>query len=385
MTHEDTVPVLVGISQLEQRVADPALAKEPLDLMIDAVRAAAADAGSDALLRHATSVRVIRGIWPYRNPARIVAQAVDIPNAETCLTPYGGNFVQTTFNQSALDIQSGRHDVIVLTGAECGYTQARARKQKVELQWRDAPGTPDRLIGEDKNMRHDAEKAAGLGQPIQLYPMFENALRHARGERIAEHLERISQLWSRFSEVASHNPHAWIREHVDARQIRTPSAANRPVSFPYPKLMNSNNNVDQAAALIVCSVSAGAAFRHSAGSLGLSVGGHRRARPLLRVESRQPLHVAGDPLRRQSLPRTRRPDGRVARPRRSLQLLSGGRAGRSERTRSRRRSAADGDRRFDVRRWSAEQLRDAFDRADGGGPARGPRCERPRDRRTAAT
>ena len=256
MKRDPAVPVLVGISQLEQRISDPALAKEPLALMIDAVRAAAADAGSKALLEHTTSVRVIRGIWPYKNPARIVAQAVGIPNAETALTPYGGNYVQSTVNRSALDIQARRHDVIVITGAECGYTQARARKQGLDLKWQDAPGAPDLLIGEDKNMRHDAERAVGLGAPIQLYPLFENALRHSRGESIPNHLKRISELWSRFSEVASHNPHAWLRERHTAEEIRTPSASNRPVSFPYPKLMNSNNNVDQAAALILCSVEA---------------------------------------------------------------------------------------------------------------------------------
>jgi acetyl-CoA C-acetyltransferase len=260
MNRDQAVPVLVGISQLEQRAADPAHAKEPLELMIDAVRAAATDAGSKALLEHATSVRVIRGIWPYKNPARIVAQAVGIPNAETALTPYGGNYVQSTVNQSALDIQARRHDVIVITGAECGYTQARARKQGFDLKWQDAPGTPDLLIGEDKNMRHDAEKAVGLGAPIQLYPLFENALRFSRGESIPNHLKRISELWSRFSEVASHNPHAWLRERHTAEEIRTPSATNRPVSFPYPKLMNSNNNVDQAAALILCSVDAARRF-----------------------------------------------------------------------------------------------------------------------------
>lgn len=256
MNRDPAVPVLVGISQLEQRSADPERAKEPLELMIDAVRAAAADAGSKALLEHATSVRVIRGIWPYKNPARIVAQAVGIPNAETALTPYGGNYVQSTVNQSALDIQAQRHDVIVITGAECGYTQARARKQGIDLKWQEAPGTPDLLIGEDKNMRHDAEKAVGLGAPIQLYPIFENALRYSRHESVPNHLKRISELWSRFSDVASHNPHAWLREPHTAEEIRTPSATNRPVSFPYPKLMNSNNNVDQAAALILCSVDA---------------------------------------------------------------------------------------------------------------------------------
>ncbi|NJN50807.1 MAG: hypothetical protein HC809_02500 [Gammaproteobacteria bacterium] len=201
-------------------------------------------------------MRVIRGIWPYQNPARVVADAIGTPNAETVLTPFGGNFVQSTVNQSALDIQSGAHEIIILTGAECGYSQAKARKFGIDLAWQPAPGTPDRLLGEDKNMRHEAEKQAGLGRPIQLYPMFENALRYARGESVTEHLQRVSQLWARFSEVAAANPHAWIRQPVSAVDIRTPSADNRPVSFPYPKLMNSNNNVDQGAALILCSTDA---------------------------------------------------------------------------------------------------------------------------------
>jgi len=100
-----------------------------------------------------------------------------------------------------------------------------ARKQGVDLKWQEAPGTPDRLIGEDKNMRHDAEKAVGLGQPIQLYPLFENALRYARHESIPAHLKRISELWARFSDVASGNPHAWIQERHTADEIRTPSAS----------------------------------------------------------------------------------------------------------------------------------------------------------------
>jgi acetyl-CoA C-acetyltransferase len=246
-------PILVGIAQLEQRVSDPLAGKEPVALMIDAVRQAAADAGSSRLLSEAGSIRVIRGIWPYQNPAKAVGEAIGNPRAETAMSQYGGNFVQTTVNQSALDIQNGVHDVIIITGAECGNSQAKARRAGVELDWQALAGTPDRTIGEDKDMRHPAEKALRIGQPIQLYPIFENALRHHRGESIEAHLERISELWASFSRVAAGNPHAWIREAKTASEIRTISAANRPVSFPYPKLMNSNNNVDQGAALIMCS------------------------------------------------------------------------------------------------------------------------------------
>ncbi|MGA1677176.1 MAG: acetyl-CoA acetyltransferase [Pseudomonadales bacterium] len=246
-------PILVGVAQLEQRSDDPLAAREPIVLMQEAVRAAAQDAGSSKLLTDASAIRVIRGIWGYQNPAAAIADGIGNTRAETGLSQYGGNFVQSVVNQSALDIQRGVHDIVIITGAECGNTQARARRAGVNLSWQALPGTPDRVFGEDKDMRHPAEKALRIGQPIQLYPIFENALRHHLGESIPVHLERISELWAGFSRVAAGNPHAWLRNAVSAETIRTVSPTNRPVSFPYPKLMNSNNNVDQGAALILCS------------------------------------------------------------------------------------------------------------------------------------
>ena len=173
-------PVLVGVSHLEQRFTDFDSAKEPIELMIEAVKQAAQDAGSSALL-DASSVRVIKGIWPYQDPARAVAEAIGCANAESVMSPFGGNFVQAVMNQSALDIQSGQHDIIVLAGAECGNSQAKAAKAGHDLGWAELPGTPDRLIGVDKDMRHDAEIAIRLGRPIQIYPIMEVALRHTAG------------------------------------------------------------------------------------------------------------------------------------------------------------------------------------------------------------
>ena len=191
-------PILVGIHHLEQRETDPAVAREPIELMIDAVTAAAQDAGNKALL-NASSVRVIRGIWPYQNPAKAVADAIGCSGAETALTAFGGNFVQTTVNQSALDIQNGTHDIIVITGAECGNTAAKAAKAKIDLDWKDIAGRPDRHIGEDKDMRHEAEQAIRLGRPIAVYPIMETALREQLGLGVEEHLEKISELWASFS------------------------------------------------------------------------------------------------------------------------------------------------------------------------------------------
>jgi len=90
--------------------------------------------------------------------------------------------------------------------------------------------------------------------PIQIYPMFETALRAQAGRTIAEHQAHISELWSRFSQVAAKNPYAWSQKSYTAEEIRTPTPNNRMIGFPYTKFMNSNNDVDMSAALLLCSV-----------------------------------------------------------------------------------------------------------------------------------
>ncbi len=254
--NDENTPVLVGVAQLAQRDADPVAGagKEPLELMALAVRRAAEDAGASTLLTDADAVRVIRGMWPYENPAQAVADAIGCPQAETGISTWGGNSVQSVLTESAGEIQRGTKRIAILAGAECGRTQAKARRANVELQWAKAPGTPQRVFGEELKMRHRIEAQRGVVQPIHMYPIFENAIRHARGERLDGHIRRVSELWAGFSCVAAGNPNAWIREPKSAEEIRTPSDFNRPISFPYPKLMNSNSNVDQAAALILCSV-----------------------------------------------------------------------------------------------------------------------------------
>lgn len=246
-------PILVGVAQNEQRIIDWQEHKEPLELMFDALKAAAQDCGNPKILDAATAVRVVRGRWPYTNPAAVLRDQLGVPGAQTAISQYGGNYVQTVVNQSALDIQSGAQKVVLITGAECGYTQAKAHKAGAKLRWEALGGTPDKVYGEDIPMSHPEELKCKIGAPIQLYPMFENALRHAKGETHDEHMQKVAELWASFSAVAANNPHAWMRDPASATDILNVSSANRPVSHPYPKFMNSNNSVDQGAALIMCS------------------------------------------------------------------------------------------------------------------------------------
>ena len=246
-------PVIVGVGQVLNRSKELEEAVEPILMMLDALRQAESDSGV-RLLSDVSSVRVIRGVWNYGDPAGYIAENIGCGDAETLGTLFGGNQVQAVLNRSCLEILDGKQDLVVLTGAENGSSAARARKQGLQLASTVMEGAPDEIVGSQKPEHHAYEVAKGIRQAIQVYPMYENAIRYARGETMAGHLERVSELWARFNEEGLNNPNAWIQTRYSAEEIRTPSPSNRAVSFPYTKMMNANMVVDMGAALILCSV-----------------------------------------------------------------------------------------------------------------------------------
>ena len=248
-------PVLVGVGQFVNRIESLDQALEPLEMMLRACERAERDTGAYGVLQGAQSVRVTRGIWPYRNPAAVLAERFGAYGAQTVGTLIGGNQNQAVINLTAQEILDGKLDLVVMTGAENGYSANKARKAGIDLPKTPAPGTPDLVIGAaQRPEHHEYEVAKGIHRAIQVYPMYENAIRHQRGETPAQHIERVSSLWSRFNDVAQGNPNAWMRHDMSAEDIRTPSPDNRRISFPYTKFMYANMMVDMGAALIMCSV-----------------------------------------------------------------------------------------------------------------------------------
>jgi len=246
-----STPVLVGIAHIEQRITDWTEGKEPLDLMIDAVKAAVRDTSTE-LVPQIDAIHVIGGLWQYKDPAAYIAEHIGAGKVETGITTLGGNMVQYALSQSALEIQRGTKRVVVITGAECGNLAAKARKAGTQPNWKNAAGDPDRVFNKGGFGSNEHERAVRLGGATNWYALFENAIRSARGESIVAHQTRISELWAGFSRVAANNPDAWIQKEHSAEEIRTIGPGNRPVTFPYPKLMNANNSVDMAAALVLC-------------------------------------------------------------------------------------------------------------------------------------
>jgi acetyl-CoA C-acetyltransferase len=93
----------------------------------------------------------------------------------------------------------------------------------------------------------------GIRLPIDIFPIFENAIRAKAGRSIEEHQAVIGRMMARFSAVAARNPYAWFPVERSPEEFTTVSASNRWVCFPYPKLTNAIITVDLAAALVLMS------------------------------------------------------------------------------------------------------------------------------------
>ncbi|MGH9273026.1 MAG: acetyl-CoA acetyltransferase [Acidimicrobiales bacterium] len=250
-------PVLIGAGQLSRRVDRGEEPLEPVDLIAEALRRAAESTGvGGAALTGADAIHIVSVLsWRYRDPGALVAQRLGAAPSDSSLSGMGGNSPQSLVNQSCLAIQAGTADLVLLGGAEAWRTRTSVRKTGGELAWTkqddDVPAA--RASTEDVAMSAPGEMARGVMMPIQVYPLFEQAHRIRLGRELDEHLLAMADLWSRFSEVAAGNPHAWIQRAYSAEEIRTPTPDNRMIGSPYTKLMNSNNAVEQGAGLILCS------------------------------------------------------------------------------------------------------------------------------------
>ena len=250
-------PVVVAVGQVEQRTTDLAGALEPTALLAEAARAAQADSGTERLLGAVDTLAVIHILsHRYLDPGALVAAELGIAPARTLATDDGGNYPQALLNRACTEIAAGSSGAWLIGGAETWRTRQAARAQGTWLDWteQDEGVEPTECVTNHQPLSHDGEWARGVVLPASIYALFENAHRAEHSWSIDHHRDRLAALYAGFSEVAVANPHAWIREPWTAAEIRDPSPRNRMIGFPYTKVMNANNAVEQAACFVVTSV-----------------------------------------------------------------------------------------------------------------------------------
>jgi acetyl-CoA C-acetyltransferase len=239
-----------------QREDDPTVAVEALELMVRAAHLAGDDARTPSLLSRVGWIGTPGGNWSYPDPGRLVAAALGSSTPHTVVSEIG-ILQQDLITRAVHVVARGDVDAALVVGGEARYREQQAMRVGIEVLETPQPGAvPDEAMQPETLGIADLEIVRNTVAPVVAYALIEDAIRVDAGQTVDVHRDQVADLWHRFALVAADNPDAWDRSAPSARAIRESAPDNRMIAFPYTKRHASQWNVDQAAALLVCSVEA---------------------------------------------------------------------------------------------------------------------------------
>ncbi len=250
---DSRTPVIAGVGVASQHLDEPGGGEEALELMISAAHKAGDDTGASAILREVQRVSVPHGSWAYTDPSRVIATRIGATKAKSVLVKEGIP-QQRLLNDAHTAILSGELDVAMVVGGEAARRATLARRAGVAVVDSTQDTTPNDFQLPTDEIITRIEIEGGMASPMMPFALIDSALRFAEGRTVDEQRDDIAQLWAGFNAVAGTFPHAAFPEPLTAAFIREPSAKNRPYSFPYNKFHCAQMNVDQAAAILLCSL-----------------------------------------------------------------------------------------------------------------------------------
>lgn len=246
-------PVIVGAGEVTERPADPFQAHEPAELMAEALRCAAMDAGAQDLLAALDSLDIVNSVsWPYGDLPGALAERLGFRPRRLVYGSVGGESPVRHMHEAANRIARGESAVAAVVGAEATHAVAQAQKQGITLPWTAPDPHWRRVSGRD--FLHPLSVRLGVADPVAVYPFYENSVEAFLGQTPAEGQAESAALWSQFSGVAARNPAAWLKREYSKEEIGTPGPNNRPIAYPYTKLQVANPMVNQGGAILLCSL-----------------------------------------------------------------------------------------------------------------------------------
>jgi acetyl-CoA C-acetyltransferase len=264
---DPATPVLVGVGEVTDDHTPALAGRSPYDLIEQAARLALHDSGAGAALAGVidtvamvrlfadTAPRFASGMGRSSNPPRSIAQRLGLPGVTQHLYTWsGGNMPQVLVNQFAEGLAAGAHRAVLVCGGEALRTQQGVLRAGLPVSWAEDPGGEPALVGDARRGWTDHEADHGLDAAIAFYPLIENAIRGARRRSVAQHLQAMGALMAPLAAVAAANPLATRRDGLSAERLARVDADNRWIAFPYPRFMNANAYIDQAAALLMTTV-----------------------------------------------------------------------------------------------------------------------------------
>jgi acetyl-CoA C-acetyltransferase len=250
---EDRIPVIVGIGEITDRPAELTSGLEPLTLLEHALKRAEQDSGT-SLIGEIGSLDIVNFLsWRYLDPAQQLCDRLGIAPKHAYYGPVGGESPIRYLHEAAQRIARGECSVAAVCGAEAQSTATKAQRADITLPW--TPFAHD--VAEPKRGAAFQKPAAvklGVFTPVTVYPFYEAAASARWGQTPREGMAESGDLWSTYSDVASQNPHAWLKRRFTPEEITTPTADNRLIAWPYTKLMVANPSVNMGGAILMTSL-----------------------------------------------------------------------------------------------------------------------------------
>lgn len=267
---DPSTPVLVGVGQASERIDDDGYrGLSAVALASEAAREALRDSGVPAeAIDVVAAVRQFEVSTPLShaplgradNVPRSVASRIGADPAHAILDVTGGQSPQHLVTEMAQRIASGAGEVALVLGGEAISTARHLSGRD------DAPDFSETVGGQLEDRGYGlagvatrAELAHGLTTPAHRYALLDNARRARLGQTAGEYAAGMGALFAPFSRVAAGNPHAAAPTARTADELSTPDERNRPIADPYTRYLVSRDQVNQGAAVLLCS--AGAARR----------------------------------------------------------------------------------------------------------------------------
>lgn len=240
-------PIVIGVGDKINRSLRPEDAREPLDLMTEAIQLAFMDAGlSSQLIKSIDSIDIVKTwTWPYPDLPGLISKVLACSPKHKFESDHGGNQPAKLFDDAAKRISSGDAKVAVIVGGEAlaSISACAAAKQLPPKGWTKldqnvtsvfSPTTRD--LGDDLGAVH------GIGAPIHVYPLYENGFRAHRNQSLQDNNEESAELYAGFAKVAEKNEQAWQfgKPAATKEAIGNVSKKNRMICSPcklFPHLL----------------------------------------------------------------------------------------------------------------------------------------------------
>ena len=244
--------VVIGISAIQQKGNFENL-DEALHRMDKAVKEALSDSGNKLVKDYIDEIRIPKGFWRYRDPGKWIARNNNFKNIPTTYVTKIGVLQQNLINEACQKIETGEINASIILGGEARFKQLRAVIEKKEYFETKLDQNPDFYIKAKEDLYGDEELAELGAMAVGYYATMETAIRKNDGEGIEEHQNNIALMYEEFSKIASENKDGWLNHPYAKEDILETSKKNKMLAYPYNKLHCTSWNVNQSAAIIICS------------------------------------------------------------------------------------------------------------------------------------